>query len=303
MHNSKIAPVAIEIFNEPDGDWDCYVPPEAYDKIVEMLRKELDKRGMQEILIMGPGLAHIDTGTRVPWIDALSEESTSMLGAWSMHGYLWDVRKNQNPQYARNSYRNGFQSSLLKKDPQRSKQVFITEYSPTKVWPKDPDAIENFDFASRSAEDSLSFLNCGANSVLFWEAADMSWSPKRHHGLIRLNKTARPVYLALQSIFSNWPVQALIMSAPEQPDAEIYGAAVLSKEKRIIAVSLVNSTKDLKKKTIRIAGCKSLRMVQCTAFESGKLGARKLKLDKAAQFTVTLLPNSTLTTVFSYEPK
>lgn len=303
MYNSNIKPVGIEIFNEPDGDWDCYVPPEGYDSIVRMLRKELDKRGLQELLIVGPGLAHIDTGKKEPWIDALTEEGDSAMGAWSIHGWQWDVMKNQNPRYARDSYLNGFKVALLKKDPEQSKQVFITEFSAAKVWPNDPDAYEKISFASRSVEDALSFLNCGANSVLFWEAADMNWSPHRHHGLIRLDKTARPVYLALQSIFANWPVDSLILTPPEQPDGDIYTASVLNRERRIVAISLVNSTKDAKKKTIHIAGPRSLKIVRCVSFENGKLAARELRLDATAQFTAALSANSTLTVVLSYEPE
>lgn len=89
--------IGVEPFNEPDGDRDCYVAPAACNQLVVMLRAELDQRNLEEVMILGPGLAHIDTSPREPWITSLTTPGARAIGAWSAHGYHWDSAGSQDP--------------------------------------------------------------------------------------------------------------------------------------------------------------------------------------------------------------
>ena len=287
MRQNDIRPMGIEIFNEQDGTWNCYVPPEGYKQIVKLLRHELDKRALQQLLIFGPGLAHIDTGNRDPWIEALDQEAADMIGAWSIHGYQWNKKQNQNPAYARQSYRRGFDRSLLKKDPDRRKPVFITEFAPYKRYENEDDAIELPDFPARAVEDALSFLNCGAGAVLFWEAADMSWSPDRHHGLIRLDKTPRPVFLAFQTMVEDLPVGAQILKAPDLAGGEVYASAFV-KGKQVL-VALVNGGDAPRIRRVRIAGARSaIAPVRVRVFANATIEDKTVEMIDSRTFSIQM---------------
>ena len=287
MHRNAIRPKGIEIFNEPDGTWNCYVPPEGYKQIVKLLRHELNKRELHQLLIFGPGLAHIDTGNKDPWIEALDQEAADMIGAWSIHGYQWNKTHNQDPAYARDSYQQGFDRSLLKKDPERRKPVFITEFAPYKLYENENDAIELPGFPARAVEDALSFLNCGAGAVLFWEAADMSWSPDRHHGLIRLDKTPRPVFLAFQTIVEDLPVGARILKAPDLAGGDVYASAFV-KGKRVL-VALVNNSEAPRTRSIRIAGLHSpITPVRVRVFENKTIEDKTVEMTDTRTFSIQI---------------
>ncbi len=302
LHGNGIRPMGIEIFNEPDGTWNCYVPPEGYAQIVRLLRHELDKRGLQQLLIFGPGLAHIDTGNRDPWIEALDQETADMIGVWTIHGYQWDKKRNQDPAYARDSYRRGFDRSLLEKDPDRRKPAFITEFSPLKLYEDEDNAIDLPDFPARAVEDALSFLNSGAGAVLFWEAADMSWSPDRHHGLIRLDKTPRPVFLAFQTIVAEIPVGADILRAPDLAGGEVYASAFLKGEQ--VAVALVNGAETSRTRRVRIAGTRSaIAPVRVRMFEKETIEDKTIEITGTQTFSIELPARSVAAVVLECEPK
>jgi O-glycosyl hydrolase len=288
-----IRPIGIEMFNEPDGDWDCYVPPKGYNQLVKLLRAELDARGLQQLLIVGPGVAHIDTGNKEPWIDALDEQGARAVGIWSIHGYQWDHAKNQAPQFARDSFLAGFAASYANKADPTAKPVYITEYAPYGCFGKQEHAIDKPEFAARTVSDALSFLNCGANAVSFWQAADMPWARKHDDGLINLHKTPRPVYYALQSVFAHWPVGGQILRSSPQPADGIYGAAVYAAKTQTVVISLANCTATARSQTVIITGMKSPRLVGCEGFDNGTLAGKHPVFTSPEQFTIELPASGT----------
>ncbi|MCP4641331.1 MAG: hypothetical protein GY851_12895 [bacterium] len=295
LHQAGVKPLGIEIFNEQDGTWNCYVPPKGYAEIVRLLREELDQRGFRDLLIFGPGIAHIDTGDRERYIDALDQDTANMIGAWSIHGYQWDKRYNHDPAYGRESYCRGFDASLLEKDPDRKRPAFVTEFAPYKIYENEDDCIEEPGFAVRSVEDALSFLNSGANAILFWEAADMSWSPDRHHGLIRLDKTPRPVFRAFETVFQDLPANARILAAPEvkgdgASSPHVYGSAFLDDD--TLHIALVSCADAPQSAIVRITGLDAaLKLGRVRVFEKDAIveGAVEAREDCAFRAEVPAL--------------
>ena len=295
---SGVKPAGIEMLNEPDGDWNCYLPPEGYNQLVKMLRKELDARGLQRLMIVGPGLAHIDHFSHVPWIDSLDAAGVKAIGVWSTHGYQWDKTLNRDPDYARVSFLSGFRASYVEKGGATAKPVWVTEYGPYSCFDDRDTPIENADFAARSVQDALTFLICGATGVFFWEAADPPWS-HLHCGLIRKDETPRPVYFAMQSVFANWPAGGQVLQSPQQPRDDVYGAAVYSAKNKTITVSLVNCTAAVRRKAVVLAGIRSPRVVRCDGFERDRPISWQLKMAASGGFTVELPPYSTRTVVIA----
>lgn len=299
MHQEGIDIIGVEAFNEPDGTWDCYVPPEEYGTFVIMLRHELDKRGLTAVKIVGPGLAHIDTKLEEPWMHSLSQKAVDAIGVWSAHGYHWDVVANQQLHSIKDAFRDGLMADILVKDPDREKPVYITEFSPLKVWEDDGGAIETDEFATRAAVDALSFLNGGANSIFFWEAADMHWSKKRKHGLLRLDKSKRPIYYALQTIFEHWPVNSQLLQEPDGNLRGICAGAVIDSKHNKLVLSLVNATKEEQIDTIVINSGQKILAEKSVMFHDAKSFNVPLPAFTNNTLKVTLPPYSIQTIVCS----
>lgn len=295
--DSGVELYALEAFNEPDGDWNCSVPPEGYNAVVKLLRRELDRRGLQALALVGPGLAHLDTGGHERWLEALDADAVRSLGAWSIHGYLWDAAHAGALDAARVAYERGFGPALAAKDPAHAKPVIITEFAPLAAFKQVQDAIEQPPFAALAVQHALSFFNCGAGMVSYWEAADMYWAPEHHHGLIRLDKSPRPVYFALQNVFAHWPPGARVVTAPPQPADDVYAAAVFEERTQTLVLSLVNCTTTARDKCVRLVANRDLAMVSVQAFEAGRLLDKVLALENGDTLHARLQPSSVLTCV------
>ena len=299
LRDAGVLVQALEAFNEPDGDWNCFVPPAGYNAMLKVLRLELDRHGLQDLMLVGPGRAHIDTAGQERWIEALDADAVRSLGAWSIHGYLWDAAHAGEPDFARVSYERGFGPAVAAKDPDHAKPVYITEFAPLAAFKLVKNAIEQPPFAALAVRHALAFYNCGAGVVSYWEAADMAWAPKDHNGLLRPDKTPRPVYFALKTVFAHWPPGARVVQVPTQPVDEVYAAAVFDERSQTLALSLVNCTARPLAKTVQLVGGSGLVLNSAEAFEEGKVVEKQLVLESGDTLHVRLPPASVLTCVLS----
>lgn len=299
LHDAGVLVQGLEAFNEPDGDWNCIVPPAGYNAMLKVLRLELDRRGLQDLALVGPGRAHIDTAGHERWIEALDADAVRYLGAWSIHGYLWDAAHAAEPDFARLSYERGFGPAVAAKDPTQAKPVYITEFAPLAAFKLVKNAIEQPPFAALAVQHALAFYNCGAGVVSYWEAADMAWAPKDHNGLLRPDKTPRPVYFALKTVFAHWPPGARVVHLPPQPADDLYAAAVFDERNQTLTLSLVNCTATPRNKTVQLVGGRGLVLNPAEAFEDGKVATKQLALENGDTLQVHLPPSSVLTCVLS----
>lgn len=120
LSEQGMRPDYIELSNEPEGEWNTYIAPEIFNDLVKLVRKELDRRGFQNIGIVGPGVS-AQVGDK--WINALDDEGVKALGAWSAHNYESAARGVE-------AAFQPFVSAANAKD--KSKPVMVTEYS-TKI--------------------------------------------------------------------------------------------------------------------------------------------------------------------------
>lgn len=129
----------------------------------------------------------------------------------------------------------------------------------------------------------------------------MSWSSTRKHGLIRLDKTRRPCFLAFQSVFAQWPAGGRMLTPPAETGPGVYAASILNAEKKEVVVSLVNSTGTSRTETIQISGAQQLEPIKNRLFSGGKLLDEPVPDFVDQAFQVTLAPFSTQTVTCSFD--
>ncbi len=246
------APEMIELFNEPDGDWDTYCPPEIYSRVVKAVRRELDRRGLQTIRIVGPGRAHLDFGTAEQWVDVLDDEAVNAHGAWSVHGWTFHGPGSHSVPYVRDSAA-GFMNSVRAKDPEQKKLRIMTEFS-TKDTVFDgvrfgdhakqfkDTAADSHPFAIHVAADLLSHLNSGFNVLLFWQMSDQWWEPAGWGLMKRMSDgyARRPVFQALETLLPEIVPGFQTLETVSDGDATV---AAFVKDRRVV-VALVNPSNE-----------------------------------------------------------
>ncbi len=287
------APAFIEPFNEPDGDWSGHVPPASYNTVVKALRAELDARGLHSVGIDGPGLAHVDLEGRDIYVDTLDVQGVAAISAWALHGWEWSAEARADMVFFRKVFADGFIKSIHAKDPGRTKPVFITEYSTFAYNNVDgvPDSV-SIPFAIRVVENTLSFLNGGANALVYWQGADQSWDPTNIWSFLRLNGTGRPVFQAAKILYPKIPIGARVVPI----DNQAYGAyaSVFSTGNATILM-LVNRHSSNQTITVRAKGMENAHLVEAVAFESGNIVNKSLAINLDA---FQMPPLSLLTLVF-----
>ena len=290
----------IELFNEPEGDWNIKVLPADYNTIVKLVRAELDSRGLSDVGIIGPGLAYLYHGPS--WINALDSDGKNALAAWSTHA--WDEgwgHTDAEPNFIDQGWQEYFGQAINTVDPNHTKPIIVTEYA-TGVKTYNgvtfgDDVCETNQFAQRSFENSLTLVNNGANVLCYWEAASQRWQSDPMFGLIRTDSTMRPVYYAFSTISPHIPDNAMVLRKTWD-DPIISAAGFVSDNKLVLAFA--NSSEDTQDRTISITGITNFNITSIEAFDSG------LVINKTSDFSydfvagnmnISLPPETTLTIV------
>ena len=245
LNDHGVRPAFIELANEPNGTWNGRITSPNYNTLAAQTRNVLDAHGFSDVGILGPGLNVLgDTS----WVDALDSTSVDSLAGWSTH--TWDDWKGIDAQAQI------FENAVDAKDP--NKPIFITEYATSIMTfngasygspESGGDAADQPAFAVQSYNNILALVNHGAGALVFWEAADQSWS-NLTWGLKRENGSNRPSYFALKTLLDLLPDDS---TAVEQTwsDAEITAAAFLADDKLIVA--LANTTDSTEARTLNLA--------------------------------------------------
>lgn len=296
-HNMPIR--YIELFNEPEGDWNIYVPGPDYNMVVKLVRAELDSRGLTGVGIVGPGLAYLYHGPT--WVDALDDNGKEALECWSTHA--WDEgwgHTDALPSFLDQRWQDYFGAAVNSVDPAHSKPIIVTEYA-TGVRTYNgvtygDDFTETSQFAQRCYENSLTLVNNGASILSYWEAANQNWQTNAPwYGLMRTDSSLRDVYFVLSTLAPYIPDNAMVIRKTWE-DPSISAAGFVGDNQIVLAFA--NSTSGSISRTVGLTGVTSFAVTSAQAFESGSV------IDKLSQVSfdydsnsmeVNLAPESTLT--------
>jgi hypothetical protein len=194
-----IAPVAIELINEPDGVSNSNYTPEEYDSLLCSAKANLNEHGLK-IGIEGPG---VSTGFSIgPYLEELERTGhISSLQQLSWHDY--DTAKHPEPAgFA------GVPLSLLSRT--HGLPLVVTEFtSMSPRWSQPPydagpetrsenNASKSGEFAISATGEALKLIADGANQIFFWQAEDPSWTQDAF-GLLDETGKPKPVANALRT--------------------------------------------------------------------------------------------------------
>ncbi len=297
-HNMPIR--YIEMFNEPEGNWNMYVPGSYYNTVLKLLRSELDSRGLTGVGIVGPGMAVLKNGPS--WISSLDNDAKEALECWSTHA--WDEGwwgTNALPSYLDQQWKNYFGAAVNTADPDHSKWIIVTEYA-TGVRTYngvvfEDEVTDTNQFAQRCYENSLTLINNGANILCYWEAANHSWQDPPLYGFLRVNSSLRPVYYAFLTLAPLIPDNAMVLQKTWN-DSQISAAGFVGGHQLVMAFA--NSTAEPVSRTVGVSGVSSLVLTSAQAFEAGAIVDKfsELSFDyQSRSMEITLAPESTLTVV------
>ncbi|MGD9109304.1 MAG: hypothetical protein PVG93_00055 [Phycisphaerales bacterium] len=293
----------IELANEPEGDWNIYIPGADYNTVVKLVRQELDSRGLTDVGIVGPGLAYLYHGPT--WIGALDSDGRAALACWSTHA--WDEgwgHTDALPSFLDQRWQDYFGDAVNSVDPTHSKPIIVTEYA-TGVRTYNgimygDDFTETNQFAQRCYENSLTLVNNGANVLCYWEAANQSWQTSPPwYGFLRIDSSLRTVYYALLTLAPHIPDDAMVIRKTWD-DPVISAAGFIGDNDNKLVLAFANSSPFTANRTVGVTGVTSLIVTSAQAFESGTV------IDKLSQISfdygsssmdVNLAPESTLTII------
>jgi hypothetical protein len=307
LQSHGILPDYVDLFNEPEGTWNCRVPPAQYNDVLKRVRQEMDDRGLSAVQIIGPGLAYLDhDGGGALWVGALDAAAVASLGAFSTHA--WDESFNQGcgPEWLRQEWQ-PFRSALLAKDPDFQHPIFVTEYMtgnrifhgieyPGPGSNYAYSASDTLPFAVRVFEHTLSFLNGGASVPFLWEASDQSWTGSGW-GLQRRasdGSAKRPTYYAIKALTDLVPAGSWVLAAPPQEDNDLYCAAFRHED--VIMLAAANGTLETKTKTVTIDHDQVTDFVRSVSYSTGGTGTGEgmFTLSEPNQIILTLPSDSIL---------
>lgn len=302
-------PEWIELFNEPDGRWDAYCPPETYNQVVKAARRELDRLGLQQVRIAGPGRANIDFGPSDAWVDGLDEEAVKALSAWSVHSWTFNGPESHCPEYVRNSLP-GFMTSVRQKDPEGRKLRMMTEFS-TKdyrfhgveyrdhaVHYRDT-AADTVPFAVHVTENLLSHLDGGMQVILFWQMSDQWWEEAAWGLMGRMSDAypRRPIFDALKILLPEIS-QGFRVVKTEQ-EGEVWTTA-FARGTRLV-VGLVNSSLEEQVQSVTVDGVGPATLFKMNRFD--RTGTRttlpRQRID--GNWSVRMPPESVTVAVFEIQ--
>jgi len=314
VHNDAGVPVRwIELYNEPDGNWSVHVPPADNARVIRLVRAELDARGLRDVGIAAPGTAHADHGPAGdPWVEAMDPATAAAVAVWSNHAWEWNLRAIHAPNggaYLRDAW-SGFLGSVRRKDPERTRPIYVTEYA-TKAHVfdgidlGDPGkgrsercATDTVPYAIRVVENTLHLANAGAQALLVWEAADQPWS-NHEWGLVKRPEKAgepRPVYHALRAVLPHIPPDSRVLVAGSP--APTVASAAFRRGPRLVWVAANGST-ETSDVEAAFAGASRLRAVETAVFAGG--GAQPRASLSGATVRARLPPRTVITVVLNIE--
>lgn len=188
---------AVEITNEPDGDWNIEIAPATYLALVKAVRAEAARRGLALPKIAGPGTSTIRALRHYLRQPAVALGIVDNVDLLSVHA--WD-----NPEGAdRFAELDGLNDDLRRLE--RRPELVVTEYGLARPDPTDrsdrmnvktraQDSIADTDFyASLVIRDLLRLYAGGAGTVMMWEFQDQDWG-KASFGLLKEKGEPRPIY-------------------------------------------------------------------------------------------------------------
>ena len=288
-----VQPSFVELSNEPNGNWSGYISPIAYDALVIKTRHMLDVKGHQSIGIVGPGLSILGVAN---WVASLSPAAVTALGAWSAH--TWD------DSHGLESRLSTFMSSVRIQDPAREKRVFMTEFATIRLnfngaqytYPETGgNAADQSPFAVWVLSNITTLVNNGADTLVYWDAVDQSWSVKKW-GLRRVDGSKRPTFDALKMLASVLPPDAKVLEKVWQ-DPSVNVAAFLGTDKLVLC--LTNTSNVAQARTIALeSGPTRFRLESANQFHASAISPVAIDLN-ADNVTTSLLPESAQVIVFS----
>lgn len=303
LDKEAVCPHYLDLMNEPDskGNWSTGISPTNYNMLVKSTRRQLDRAGYQHVGIVGPGTAVMTNSP--PFISALDEEAVSSLSAFAVHAYDDGVFCHGGASCIVPTWKKTFGEVVAGADSE--KPVFVTEYATQ--WPvyhgvlyPSPDTTAGFSFsvsmgyAARVAQNTLALLNSGAAVPFYWEAEDeragKDSGKNKSWGFVSRSGEHRPVYYALQQLFTRIPRGArVLMPPPPLPhDAEGIYAGVYATESSVIAAVANIANKSLET-IVRIWEGGSLSVQEAAAVVAAERGnASKMQGDTAKVVSVPL---------------
>jgi hypothetical protein len=293
-----IAPVAVELINEPDGGSSTNYTPEEYDSLVCSVNANFEEHGIKAG-IEGPG---VSTGfTTGAYLQELEKTGhISILQQLSWHDY--DTTKRPEPA--------GFAGVPLNLLSQfHGLPIVITEFtSESPRWGRAPydggpeartesNAASSADFGVSVAGEALKLIADGASQISFWQAEDPSWSHDAF-GLLDETGQRKPVANALQSFLQLIPKEVRVAG----PDKSIFGfTGVAFQTSKSVIVALANLTSSTRTLQIEFDGVVPVRKISAVrGFDSnGAMNDKATRLVRysGAALSVELGPRTILTTV------
>lgn len=194
---------AVELSNEPDGDWNIRIPPSRYLALVAEVRRQAAAHGVSLPRIAGPAVSSIAALRAYLADPQIGQGLVHAVDTVSVHA--WDDRSNRNTlEEARNARRQldrlGYRKS-----------VAVTEFAITFLDPTDrqrgtgaqlrtPDVISNTPaYMARTMALALDLAAAGYGPILYWEFRDLPWG-KSSYGLYDQRGTRRPLLEAWQRL-------------------------------------------------------------------------------------------------------
>jgi Glycosyl hydrolase catalytic core len=194
---------AVELFNEPDGNWAIRISPADYAQILSELRREASAQHFGLPLILGPGVSTATNSREYLGSGRAASDIARSVDVISLH--TWDDKMGLD------HYRSldAFLRAIDPLSPRRS--VWITEFGLTRPFPgntspaadtskRAPNSVAMTQlYGVLSARDLLRAYATGVGPVIYWEFQDQSWEDSLH-GLLNVDGSPKPVYHVIRQV-------------------------------------------------------------------------------------------------------
>jgi hypothetical protein len=194
---------AVELSNEPDGNWNISIVPEDYLALLKAVRAEGKRRAAALPKIYGPATSSLAPARRFLENPRVGRAIVDNVDVLSVHG--WDNSKGRDRFLELDSLLDDLRRL------QRKPELAITEYGLARPVPADssnrmnvkkrtPNHVADTPFyGSISAGDLLGFYARGIGTIIHWEFQDQRWG-KASFGLLDDDGKVRPIYRMMRSI-------------------------------------------------------------------------------------------------------
>lgn len=188
---------AIELANEPDGDWNIRIPPRTYAELLQQVRREASLRRADLPPLAGPGTSSYTALLGYLRDPAVGRRLLEAVDVVSVHA--WDDRLGRDIRAVARETRRRLAGLGYRG------QVAVTEFAPTFLERDDRQAgrgankrstlaRSNTDrYAAEVLRTKATLLSLGMSPVIFWEYRDVGWG-KASYGLVDLAGRERPAY-------------------------------------------------------------------------------------------------------------